>query len=56
MKSVHIIDMSVKKNECMIFPVHQIISTSIGAMCTALLMVERKKKSWFLFLSINYFF
>ncbi len=35
--------MSVKKNECMIFPVHQIISTSIGAMCTALLMVERKK-------------
>lgn len=29
------------KNECAIFPVQQIISTSIGAMCTALLMVER---------------
>jgi hypothetical protein len=44
MKSIHIIEMSVKQNECMIFPVHQIISTSIGAMCTALLMVEKEKK------------
>lgn len=35
--SSDIIDM---KNECAIFPVEQIISTSIGAMCTALLMVE----------------
>jgi len=50
MKSIHIIEMSVKQNECMIFPVHQIISTSIGAMCTALLMVEKeKKKSWCFF-------
>ena len=28
------------KHECAIFPVQQIISTSIAAMCTALLMVE----------------
>ena len=33
--------MSVTKNECVIFPVQQIISTSIGAICTALLMVEK---------------
>jgi hypothetical protein len=35
-KSIDMTD--VNKNECMIFPVQQIISTSIGAMCTALLM------------------
>ncbi|UJR09288.1 hypothetical protein I4U23_013531 [Adineta vaga] len=30
--------MSTNKNECVVFPVQQIIATSIGAMCTALLM------------------
>jgi hypothetical protein len=38
--SDHIIGMSLNKNECAVFPVQQIIATSIGAMCTALLMVE----------------
>jgi hypothetical protein len=39
--SPDIIGMSLQKNECAIFPVQQIIATSIGAMCTALLMVEK---------------
>lgn len=28
-------------HECLFFPVQQIISTSIGAMCTAMMMVRR---------------
>jgi hypothetical protein len=39
-----IIGMNLNKNECDMFPVQQIISTSIGAICTALLMVEKKKQ------------
>jgi hypothetical protein len=34
--------MSWNKNECVLFPTQQIIATSIGAMCTALLMVEKE--------------
>ncbi|CAF1631849.1 unnamed protein product [Adineta ricciae] len=30
--------MNARKNECVIFPVEQVIATSCGAMCTALLM------------------
>lgn len=34
--------MSVEeKKSCVIFPTQQIVSTSIAAMCTALLMVEQ---------------
>lgn len=40
------------KNECLIFPVQQIISTSIGAMSTALLMVEYYLRSSVVFQSI----
>ena len=29
------------QQQCLLFPVEQIISTSVGAMCTAMLMVER---------------
>ncbi|CAF3733026.1 unnamed protein product [Adineta steineri] len=38
--SLHIkfIGMSIQKNDCALFPGQQIIATSVGAMCTALLM------------------
>ena len=35
--------MNSEKNKSMIFPVRQILSTSVGAMCTALFMVEIMK-------------
>jgi len=47
--------MNLNKNECAMFPVQQIISTSIGAICTALLMVEKKNKEY-ISITINYFF
>ena len=39
-KFLNIVGMNNHTNECSIFPVQQIMSTSLGAMCTALFMVE----------------
>lgn len=37
---MHVIGMSDDKNKSLSVPVQQIMSTSVAAMCTALMMVE----------------